>query len=140
MKRVLQNLQKGTFLIDAIITIGFGFASWFSPHRTFGTILAIPETNESLILAILSSMSILYVLLGLVCVIGIKATYPLNLWLGGLMIIRHSWIGVMKIFDIGKEWLIGNPYPDILIHAIFFTLYLLGMYQTFKGWKNMSGN
>lgn len=134
----LNNFLKIIFIIDAIIAIGFGIYSWISPYETFGTLVSITESNESIVLALLSSLSILYILLGLVCVIGYKATYPVPLWIGALMILRHSWIGLMKVSDIGKEWLIGNPYPDIIIHGTFVLAYLLGIYITVRNKKATS--
>lgn len=128
----LKNLLKIIFFIDALITIGFGLYSWIAPIDTFGTIISIPETNNSLELAILSSMSILYVLLGLIALIGTKANYPIIIWIGLLMILRHSWLGTMKVSDIGEEWLIGNPYPDIIIHSLFTSLYVLALYITIR--------
>ena len=132
-----KSLLKITFLIDAIIAIGFGLYSWLFPQETFGTLFSIPEAHESLFFAILSSMSILYVLLGLVCLIGYKADYPVSVWLGYLMIFRHGWMGVMKMLDIGKEWLIGDPYPDIIIHSIFVVIYVLAIYLKVKAEKNI---
>lgn len=131
----LKNLLKIIFFIDALITIGFGLYSWIAPMDTFGTIISIPETDNSLELAILSSTSILYVLLGLIALIGTKANYPTIIWIGLLMILRHSWLGTMKIIDIGKEWLIGNPYPDIIIHSIFTSFYVLALYVTIRNEK-----
>jgi len=134
-KKKMRNLLKIVLLLDALITIGFGVFSWLSPLDTFGTIIAIPETNNSLELAILSSMSVLYILLGLIALIGIRANYPTIIWIGLLMLLRHSWLGTMKVMDIGEEWLIGNPYPDIIIHSFFAAFYLLGIYLMAKSRK-----
>jgi hypothetical protein len=131
----LNKLLKIIFLIDAVITLGFGLFSWISPEATFATLIAIPEPHESLILALLSSMSILYILLGLICLIGFSASFPVSLWIGILMVIRHAWIGSMKVMDIGKDWLIGNPYPDIMIHSFFVVAYLLTIYLVYKSQK-----
>jgi hypothetical protein len=126
MKSIVNNVLKATFIVDAIMAIGFGLYSWFSPYETFGTIISIPEMDSAAFLAILSSISLFYILLGLTCLIGFKATFPISFWIGLLMICRHLLEGLMKISDIGKEWLIGNPYPDIIIHSIF------AIYITYK--------
>lgn len=139
MKGIIKNMLKLTFIFDAIIAVGFGLYSWFFPHETFGTIISIPEVGSSAFLAILSSLSLFYILIGLTCLIGFKAKFPINIWIGLLMIVRHLLEGIMKIFDIGKEWLIGNPYPDIIIHSVFIFVYILGIYFIYKN-KQIIGN
>ena len=135
MNRIAKNILRVTFAIDAIIAVGFGLYSWFRPLETFGTIISIPEIHSSAFLGILSCLSLFYILIGLTCLIGIKSTTPVNIWIGLLMILRHLSEGIMKIFDIGKEWLIGNPYPDIIIHSAFVSLYILAIYFTYKNAK-----
>ncbi|MGL5892397.1 MAG: hypothetical protein ACRC3B_21075 [Bacteroidia bacterium] len=138
----MKNSLKLIFIVDAIIAIGFGLYSWFSPLKTFGTILSVPEVGSSVFLAILSSLSLFYVLTGLTCLIGFKASAPVNSWIALLMIVRHLFEGIMKVFDIGEEWLIGNPYPDIIIHTVFIFAYLFAIYFTYMNnrAKNNSGN
>lgn len=123
---------KIILLIDAFITVVFGLYSWFSPINTFGTIISIPEVDNSLVLAILSTLSTLYILIGLIAFIGARAKYPEILWIGAIMILRHLWLGIMKFQDIGKEWLIGDPYPDIIIHGLFVLFYGLGVYLSIR--------
>jgi hypothetical protein len=128
MKRITKNFLRIAFIIDGVIAVGFGLYSWFCPLETFGTIIAIPEMGSPAFLAILSSLSLFYILIGLTCLIGFTATFPINIWIGLLMIARHLLEGIMKIFDIGKEWLIGSPYPDIIIHSVFILVYILAIY------------
>lgn len=99
MTRTVKNVLKATFIFDAIIAIGFGLYSWLYPHETFGTIISIPEINSSAFIAILSSLSLFYILIGLTCLIGFKASYPVNILIGLLMIVRHFLEGLMKIID-----------------------------------------
>lgn len=132
----MKYILKITLIVDSIIAIGFGAYSWFCPHETYGTIISIPEMGSSAFLAILSSLSIFYILIGLTCLIGIKAVFPINLWIGVLMALRHSLEGIMKFFDIGKDWLIGNPYPDIIIHSVFVIIYIMTIYFTYKSNRN----
>ena len=110
-----------TLLTDIVITFGFGLAAWFSPKGTFGTIISIPQQSETLISSFLSSLSIFYILIGLVCLIGFKASYPINIWISTVIILRHIWIGALGFLGLGyeKEWAIGNPVPDIIIHFVF---------------------
>ncbi|UTW62569.1 hypothetical protein KFE98_21655 [bacterium SCSIO 12741] len=119
-------------LIDLIMALGFGLFSWFFPLETFGTLIDIPEAHTSLILALFASQSIFYVLLGLVCWIGIRVPYPVGLWIGCLIAFRHAVVGFAKWGDVGKEWLIGNPYPDLIIHATLFWAYTLALWITYQ--------
>ncbi len=132
--------MRTTLLIDFMITFGFGLAAWFSPKGIFGTIISIPPQSETLILSLLSSLSIFYILIGLVCLIGFKASYPINIWIGVVMILRHGWIGVIGILGLGKEkeWLIGNPMPDIVIHSIFVFAYIISIYYLIRQSKSIS--
>ena len=132
MKRIFGNLLKITLFLDFLITFGFGLVSWFFPHETFGTILLIPQTSEPLTLAILSSLSTFYVLTSLVCFIGIKASFPVNIWIAGIMIIRHLWIGMTGIRDMNQDWIIGNPYPDIIIHSGFVLVYIVACFYLIR--------
>lgn len=129
MAKLSKYLLRITFLIDFLITFGFGLFSWFSPKGTFGTLIAISQPNESLILSLLNGLSIFYILLGLTCLVGFITKYPTNILLSAIMILRHGWIGTQGILglDNKKEWLIGNPNPDIIIHLAFVSLYILGI-------------
>ena len=140
MSKIFKNLMRTTLLIDFLITFGFGLAAWFSPKGTFGTIISIQPQSETLILSLLSSLSIFYILIGLVCLIGFKASFPINIWIGAVMILRHGWIGAMGILGLGneKEWLIGNPVPDIIIHSIFVFAYIIGIYYLIRQSKSIS--
>lgn len=139
MTQTTKKLLKITFVADAIIAIGFGLYSLLFPHETYGTIISIPETGASAFLGILSSLSLFYVLIGLTCLIGLKSPFPIAIWIGLLMVVRHTLEMILKIFDIGKDWLIGNPYPDIIIHFVFIFVYLLAIcltYRKIKSFKN----
>jgi hypothetical protein len=135
MKRIVKNMLGITFIIDALIAIAFGLYSWFFPYETFGTIISIPEIGSSAFVAILSSLSVFYILIGLTCFVGFKASFPVNTWIGLIMIARHLLEGAMKISDIGKEWFIGNPYPDIIIHAVFIFVYVVAIYLKIESLK-----
>ncbi len=137
MTQTTKKLLKITFVADAIIAIGFGLYSLLFPHETYGTIISIPETGASAFLGILSSLSLFYVLIGLTCLIGLKSPFPIAIWIGLLMVVRHILEMILKIFDIGKEWVIGNPYPDIIIHSVFIFVYLLAIYLTYRKIKKL---
>lgn len=128
----MKNLLKTTFLADTLIAIAFGMYSWLFPQQTFGTMLSIPKAESSAFLAILSNLSLFYILIGLISAIGFLATYPMNIRIGLVMTIRHLSEGLLKVFDIDEEWLIGNPYPDIVIHSVFILVYILGIRSVYR--------
>lgn len=121
-----------TFIIDGIIAIAFGILSWLFPLKTFGTIIEIPDAHTSIFLSILAGLSLFYVVIGFICLIGYKSGYRVTLWIALLMLTRHLFEGALKITDIGKTWLIGNPYQDIVIHSLFVVAYAFGIYYTYK--------
>ena len=132
MKQIAKHTLSVILITDALIAVGFGLFSWVYPNQTFGTVVSIPETGSPVFLSIFSILSIFYILIGLTCLIGFLAKFPVNIWIGVLMILRHSLEGLMKILDMDKEWQIGNPYPDIIIHSAFISMYILGIYFVHK--------
>ena len=121
------------FYIDFFITFGFGLASWFYPHATFGTIVLLEETGPSLTLALLSTLSLFYVLIGLFCFVGARMPFPYNNWIAIVMIVRHGWTGIAGIHGAENEWIIGNPWQDVVIHALFIFFYVFSIY--FNKWS-----
>jgi hypothetical protein len=134
MNKVFSNWIRITLFIDFLITFGFGVVSWISLQETFGTLFSNSSMNSSLILSLLSSLSLFYILIGLVCFIGFKSKFPFNNWVAAIMTLRHGWIGITSIagLSIKKEWFVGNPYPDIIIHLIFVCAYFIGIYFSIK--------
>ena len=114
-------MKKGltiVFWIDAGIAFAFGLYSWLFPFETFGTLLEIPKEHAAEFLSVLSSLSLFYVLIGLICIICARSTFQVHFWIGLVMLLRHLMEGLLKLKDIGEEWLIGNPYPELVIHSL----------------------
>lgn len=128
-------MLKIVFALDGLLALFFGLFSYFNPLGTYGTIMAIPGTQGDMFLSILSSYSIFYVLIGLVCLIGLFATFPNNTWIAAVILVRHLWIGVGKVLDAGKEWIIGDPVPDIIIHSSFIFFYIIALILTIRGYS-----
>lgn len=134
-------MKKGltiVFWIDAVIAFAFGLYSWLFPFETFGTLLEIPKEHAAEFLSVLSSLSLFYVLIGLICIICARSAFQIHFWIGLVMLLRHLMEGLLKLKDIGEEWLIGNPYPDLVIHSLFVLAYLITVYFAFKNrvlWK-----
>jgi len=120
-------------LIDGLIAIGFGLASWFAPRATFGTIVDLSAVAEgSLMLALLASLSTTYVVIGLVCSIAafIPARYRHRFAM--LMAASHLWTGLTGCRDIGEVWLVGDPWPDLVIHSAFVCAYLVLVFMVWR--------
>jgi|GEM_PF-2355688 len=132
MKRITKNLLRAVLLPDAIMAIVFGLVSWFYPYETYGTIIAIPEMHAAAFLSILSSLSVFYIVIGLTCLTGIISTLPVTIWIGLLMTLRHLLEGIIKTGDVGESWLIGNLYPDLIIHTAFLIAYTVAIYFAYR--------
>lgn len=127
MRKNFKNILKITLFVDFLITCGFGLISWLYPNETFGTIINIPENENAVFYALLANHSISYMLIGLVCLIGVKSNHPINSWIGMIMLFRHLVINILGIMNMDKEWIIGNPYHDIVIHTLFVVVYIIGI-------------
>lgn len=120
------NLLSAVLALDGLLFLGFGLASWFAPLSTFGTIVDLSGAGDhSLILAILSSLSIFYILIGLVCFLAVFIVPPYKNRVAVLMAIGHICSGLKGYEEIGREWLVGNPWPDIVIHSVFVFTYII---------------
>ncbi|MDH3628747.1 MAG: hypothetical protein OES25_13960 [Acidobacteriota bacterium] len=112
------------FGIDALLSIGFGVASWLYPLSTYATIVDLEDPGTSPVtMSALSGLSVFYVVIGLVCLCAAFMPRRQALGLALVMLARHAWIGIHGYRGIGQEWLIGNPWPDIVIHGAFVLAY-----------------
>lgn len=127
----LRPLTAGTLLaavlvLDGLLALGFGLASWWAPMATFGTIVDIRGAGApGLVLAALSSLSILYVVVGLVCLVAATLPPVYRRRLALVMAVNHAWAGAKGLHEVGQAWLIGNPWPDIAIHSTLVVAYAL---------------
>lgn len=132
---VRKSLLKVILTIDGLIAIAFGVFSLFFPQDTFGEIIAIPEGHASVFTAILSALSLFYIVVGTTCLIAAFAEIQMTTWIGLLMLVRHLSEGTLKLVDMNKEWAIGNPYQDIIIHTLFSIVYLVAIVLTYNHQK-----
>ena len=127
------KMLSAVLMLDGLIFLGFGITSWLAPHSTFGTIVDLASAGDhSLILAILSSLSIFYVLIGLACFLAAILAPPHKNRFAVLMVIGHICTGLKGYEEIGREWLVGNPWPDIYIHSVFVCAYTLLAFVTWR--------
>jgi hypothetical protein len=109
---------------DALLLIGFGLASYFSQTSTYATIIDLREMREgSLMSAVLGSLSVFYVVIGVLCLLAAFMQPPHDARVAAVMIAQHVWIGVRGLRDAGQEWIVGNPWPDLIIHSVFVVAY-----------------
>lgn len=113
--------------IDGCIMLAFGAYSLHAPEATYATIVDIAGAGSgtALVMALCRSLSIFYVLLGGVALIAARLPVSTSLPFAAMMVVQHAWTGADKWRDVGSAWLIGNPWPDIVIHLVFVLAYLL---------------
>jgi hypothetical protein len=112
------------FGVDALISMGFGVASWLAPHATYGTIVNLQGSGDAgVLLAALGSLSLFYVFVGAVCATAVWMQPPHNVRIAAVMVVRHAWIGVKGFQEANSAWIVGNPWVDIAIHSAFVLAY-----------------
>lgn len=133
------RIISAVLYIDALLSIGFGIFSLLSVDKTFATIIQIGNPAPPVIVAILNSASISYILIGAVCIIAARSSFPINIQLTVVMIFRHAWVGIVGYLDAGKDWIIENPIPDIVIHSVLVLLYLSAIFIEIRRRLNRGG-
>ena len=119
--------------IDAVLSLGFGFVSYISPHSTYATIVdlrAVPE--GSLVMSILGGLSVLYVVIGAVCLLAAFMPSPHNWGVAAVMLVQHAWIGLRGAHHMNREWIVGDPWPDLIIHSLFVLAYSTGIIRKLR--------
>jgi hypothetical protein len=114
--------------IDAVLSLGFGFFSYISPHSTYATIVdlrAVPE--DSLVMSILGGLSVFYVVIGAVCLLAAFMPSPHDVRVAAVMMAQHAWVGLRGGYHMNREWIVGDPWPDLVIHSLFVIAYSIGI-------------
>ena len=127
MSRWRSRYQLALFGMDALLCIGFGAVSWLYPVSTYGTIVDLTDlgAGSSVIWSALSGLSVFYIVVGLVCLCATVMPSPHSSRLAFVMLARHAWVGAQGYRVVGQEWIVGNPWPDVVIHAAFVLSYSL---------------
>jgi hypothetical protein len=126
MRRILRaaSFLSIVLTVDALLFLVFGFVSYLSPESTYATIVDLTGVpKHSLISAMLEHMSIFYLVIGSFCLLAAFMPKPHDIRVALVMVVQHTWIGLKGFGEIGSEWIIGNPWPDVIIHALFVLLY-----------------
>lgn len=123
--------------VDGLLAAGFGLVSYFSATSTYATIIDLSGMQEdSLMEAVLRSLSLFYVVIGALCLLAAFMQPPHNVRVAAVMVAMHVWVGVRGFHDAGREWIVGNPWPDLIIHSLFVVGYLIAMILRIRRWSN----
>jgi hypothetical protein len=115
--------------LDGLLSLGFGLASYFSATSTYATIIDLNGMREdSLMAAVLGSLSVFYVVIGALCVLAAFMQPPHNVRVASVLVAMHVWIGLRGLRDAGREWIVGNPWSDLIIHSLFVVCYSIAIY------------
>ena len=115
-------------LVDALLSIGFGLVSYFLPTSTYATIIDLSNMPQgSLMWAVLGSLSVFYVVIGAICLLTAFMPQPHDARVAIVMVAQHVWIGARGFHDAEREWIVGNPWPDLIIHSLFVIAYGLAI-------------
>lgn len=119
------RLLSIVLLVDGVLSLGFGLASWFAPHATFGSIVALKGAqDDALLMSALGALSLMYVLLGFICLVSTALPIAHRIHFALVLALGHLATELKGFNEIGRDWLIGNPWPDIVIHSAFVIAYL----------------
>ena len=127
------GLVSVVLAIDAVLSLGFGLVSYLSPQSTYATIVdlrAVPD--DSLVMSILGGLSVFYVVMGAVCLLAAFMPSPHDLGVAAVMMVQHVWIGLRGADQMNRAWIVGDPWPDLIIHALFVIAYSTGIVRTLR--------
>jgi hypothetical protein len=128
------KLLSIVLLIDGVVSLGFGLASWFAPYATLGTIVAIQGAgSDSLIISALGALSLMYMLLGVIYLLSAALPLAHRIRFALVLALGHLAMELKGLNEIGRDWLIGNPWPDVVIHSAFVIAYLVLAGMAWRG-------
>ena len=114
--------------VDGLLSICFGFVSYFSATSTYATIIDLSGMREdSLMAAVLGSLSVFYVVIGALCLLAAFMHPPHDVRVALVLVAMHVWVGARGLHDAGREWIVGNPWPDLIIHSLFVVCYVVAI-------------
>ena len=134
------RLLSIVLLVDGAVSLGFGLASWFAPRATVGTIVALKDApDEGLLMSALATLSVMYVLLGLICLVSAALPVAHRIRFALVLAMGHLTMELKGFSEMGRDWLIGNPWPDIVIHSVFVIAYLTLAGLAWRGLSSAQG-
>lgn len=129
-QRPRRPILRLVLILDAALSVGFGLAVLFWPEASIGTLFTLPEPDTAFA-ALLRALGVFYLVMGLAALVGAMVRAATVL-LAVVMLLRHALRGAEGLADLNAPWLVGSPWPDILIHAGFVLAYLTGLILTLR--------
>jgi hypothetical protein len=124
----MPSLLSAVLMVDALLSVGFGFVSYFSPQSTYATIVDLIGVSElSLMSSVLASLSVFYIVVGAFCLFAALMPPPHDVRVAAVMTAQHAWIGLKGLREVHREWIVGDPWLDIVIHSLFVIAYTTGV-------------
>lgn len=131
-----RDVLPSLLIVDALLALAFGVASWCRPLQTYGTIVQLDPVESHLgAIAALTSLSMYYTLSGVTCLLAAIMPTPYRQWLASVMLLRHLASGVKGYFEVGAPWQIGSPWPDLGIHVAFTLGYAVVLGAANRGFR-----
>ena len=127
----IEKLLRVVLALDALLAVGFGLFSWADPVGTYGTIVALDPDN-AVAHSALRAMSVFYVVVGAASAVAATLPHAFARRLAVVFWLRHAWVGAQGFLDREAPWLVGDPWPDIVIHAAFVCVYAALLWM---GWR-----
>jgi hypothetical protein len=129
----MASVLSGVLALDALLCVGFGLLSYLFPQSTYATIVdLIGVTENSLMSSVLASLSVFYVVIGALCLFAVFMPSPHNVRVAVVMTAQHAWIGLKGLREVDREWIVGDPWLDIVIHSLFVIAYVTGIILTVR--------
>lgn len=114
--------------VDGFLSFVFGIASYFSATSTYATIVDLSGMHEdSLMAAVLGNLSVFYVVIGALCLQAVFMRPPHDVRVAVVMLVMHLWVGARGLNDASREWIVGNPWYDLVIHSLFVVGYIIAI-------------
>jgi len=120
----MRRAVKVVLVLDGAVALLFGLSSALRPVEIYGTLVNLePLALHQGTVAALTSLSVFYVLFGALALVAVQATGTTQLALVGILAARHLLSGGKGVMEAGASWQVGNPLPDLVIHALFVVSY-----------------
>jgi hypothetical protein len=65
--------------------------------------------------------------IGALCLLAAFMPPPHDWRVAAVLLLQHVWVGARGFHDRGQEWIVGNPWPDVVIHTLFVVGYGVGI-------------
>ena len=130
--------------LDALLSVGFGLSMFFFPESTIGTMVKLPsDYNHSLTSALVQHLSIQYCMTAPLVWCSYSNDRGRRIKLALCLLTQHLVIGIKCCLEMKRNWIIGNPWHDIVIHSAFtaaYSAFLISNYKNRLAWLKLCLN